>query len=104
MGSNFRFDDKGLRDFQKELEKAAAPSKVSLSELLDPDFMRRYTDFGSFEEMVQEGFGVTSAEEFLAIPDDQGEAHVVGRTRFQSWQQMQGKAGEELMARRLRNL
>ena len=47
------------------------------------------------------GFKIESQEHFEAIPDVEWDAFVRSRTRFQTWQDMQAKAGEEYVVRRL---
>jgi hypothetical protein len=64
--------------------------------------MRRYTDFPTIQAMADaSGFKIESQQDFEAIPDADWDAFVRSRTRFQTWQDMQAKAGEEYVVRRL---
>jgi len=64
--------------------------------------MRRYTDFPTIQAMADaSGFKIESKEDFEAIPDVEWDVFVRARTRFQTWQDMQSKAGEEYVVRRL---
>lgn len=49
----------------------------------------------------ESGFKIESQQDFEAIPDADWDAFVRSRTRFQTWQDMQAKAGEEYVVRRL---
>jgi hypothetical protein len=64
--------------------------------------MRRYTDFPTIEAMTDaSGFKIESQEDFEAIPDAEWDVFVRSRTRFSTWKEMQAKAGEEYVVRRL---
>jgi hypothetical protein len=76
---------------------------VAFDHLFPPEFMRRYTDFPTIQAMADaSGFKIESQEDFEAIPDVEWDAFVRSRTRFQTWQDMQSKAGEEYVVRRLK--
>ena len=61
-----------------------------------------YTDFPTIQAMADaSGFKIESKEDFEAIPDVEWDVFVRARTRFQTWQDMQSKAGEEYVVRRL---
>jgi hypothetical protein len=97
--------ERSLRKFQEELKKKVEriSADTNVGEMFNDSFMSRYTDFPSFGAMVEAGgWGPVTAETFKAIPDAEWEAMVQKHTRFDSWQQMQKKAGEELIAKRLR--
>jgi len=64
--------------------------------------MRRCTDFPTIQAMADaSGFKIESKEDFEAIPDVEWDVFVRARTRFQTWQDMQSKASEEYVVRRL---
>jgi hypothetical protein len=75
---------------------------VAFDDLYSPEFMRRYTDLPTIQAMADaSGFKIESQQDFEAIPDADWDAFVRSRTRFQTWQDMQAKAGEEYVVRRL---
>jgi len=100
---------RGIRRFQKKLEQIGDRAadldglQVPLTELFAPAFMERYTDHETLEAMISAGeFSAGSADDFLAIPDDEWERHVAATTQFDNWLEMQSKAGAEWAAARLR--
>jgi hypothetical protein len=89
-----------LATLQRRIENASGP--VPFEDLFPPEFMRRYTDFKSIEEMLEaSGHSVDSTEDFEAIPAAEWDAVVKARTRFATWKEMQQKAGEEYIGGRL---
>lgn len=105
MGNNFGDFERSLRKFQREVEKKVerATADTTVAELFNESFMRRYTDFENFAAMIEAGgWGPATQETFRAIPDVEWEVWVREHTRFSSWEQMQQRAGEELVARRVR--
>lgn len=100
--SSIKFDDKGLKKLQKDLEKAAKSisGKVSVDKLLTSNFMRKYTNFSNFEELLKKGnFIVDSAEDFAAIPDALFDEHIRKTTKFNNWDDMITEAGKEYAAK-----
>jgi hypothetical protein len=65
--------------------------------------MSKYTDFSSFDEMLGgSGFKVETPEDFAAIPDDQWDAFVATRTRFENWKEMRETGAREYVAAKVR--
>jgi len=96
------FDDfrRKLETLQRRAQNVSGP--VPFEDLFPPEFMRRYTDFKSIDEMFTElGTPIESAEDLKNIPEAKWEAFVKERTRFATWNAMQAKAGEEFIERRL---
>ncbi|HCO75000.1 MAG TPA: hypothetical protein DIT16_09125 [Clostridium sp.] len=99
----------GLDQFQKKLkhmEKAAKDLEnthsVSLDELITSSFMRKYTNFTDFDVFLEAGnFIVNSQEDFDAIPDSELDSHVRKTTKFSTWEDMLGEAGEEYTLKKL---
>ena len=91
---------RNLRDLERRAQNVSGP--VTFDDLFPPEFMRRYTDFKDISELVStSGYEVNSSEDFAKIPDAAWDAHIVATTRFESWEDMKTKAGEEFAARRL---
>jgi len=97
----------GLDEFQRKLERLSRNAQnvsgpVTLDDLFPPEFMHRYTDFPTIQAMADaSGFKVESQQDLEAIPDADWDAFVRSHTRFQTWQDMQAKGGEEYVVRRL---
>ncbi|WP_217523241.1 hypothetical protein [Pleurocapsa sp. PCC 7327] len=73
-----------------------------MAEFFTPSFMQSYTQFSSFESMLQaSGFSVESAEDFLAIPETEWDEFISQRTQFSNWQEMQKAAAAELMNKKV---
>jgi hypothetical protein len=102
-----KFQMTGLEETLKKLETLQRRAQnlngpVPFEDLFPPEFMRRYTDFKSIENLLG-GFGkpITSTEDFQRIPVAEWNAYVTEKTRFKSWDEMQSKAGQEYVERRL---
>ena len=91
-----------LDDLSKRAQAIEGKHRVPATEMFGPAFMRQYTDFNSFDAMVEaSGHDVQSREDFERIPDDEWERLVKARTRFPSWLEMQRKAGAKYFRRKL---
>jgi len=97
----------GLDEIRRKLEKlqhrvANLNGPVSFDDLFPPEFMRRYTDFLTMDDMIKaSGHEVKTAADFEAIPDDEWDNLVNERTRFKDWSEMKNKAAGEYAERRL---
>ncbi len=64
--------------------------------------MRRNTQFGSLEEMLDESeWTVESVEDFAAIPDGPWDTYVKRTTNFRDWNEMQESAAQEWISKRV---
>jgi len=67
----------------------ALPQPVDFAVLFDKSFMRKYTNYRTFEKFLQGGrFRITSQQDFEELPEAQMDQHVVKNTRFHSWGEM----------------
>lgn len=96
--------EKSLRNFQNKIEEAAKPESVSLTVLMDPDFMVKNTDSVTFDDFLTKGGYSNDADAFLAIPDEEFDSHVRRHSRFNSWQEMQESAGGDYMRAKLKRI
>jgi len=93
---------KELKQLQKNAKKLSGTHSVPLTDLFTASFMRKYTQFDSFEDFLSSGgFEVNSQEDFEAIPDEVMNAHVAKTTHFQTWEDMLNKAAEVYFAKKL---
>ena len=91
------FDElsKELKTISKNAQRLDGENQVSFEDLFDKFFMEKYTNFSSFDELLEAGnFIVNSEEDFLAIPDDLFDSHINSVTKFETWQTMLDKATE----------
>jgi hypothetical protein len=67
----------------------ALPQPVDFEDLFDKSFMRKYTNYRTFEKFLQGGkFHIASQQDFEELPEEQMDRHVVKTTRFDSWKEM----------------
>jgi len=105
----FKFDDGGLKKFQKDLEKMAKKAqeldgehRVPFDQLFNEKFMRKYTSFNDFDSFLSAGFdNIETEEDFEKIPDEKMDAHVKATTRFDTWEEMLEEATREWIANQL---
>lgn len=65
------------------------PQPVDFDVLFSTSFMRRYTQYRSFDRFLRGApFTIHSQQEFEALPDAEMDAHVRRHTRFSSWKEM----------------
>lgn len=102
------FEVKGLKEFQKKLDDMAKAAKrldgstVSFDVLFNKTFMKKYTVFATFDELLDAGgFIVNSQEDFEAIPDDVFDKHIKSYTKFKSWADMLNEASSQYAAKKL---
>lgn len=99
----------GLDELQKQLKQMERGAKelegtkeVPFSDLFTKSFMRKYTPFSTFDELLEAGgFHADTTEEFEAIPDAPFDAHIAATTRFKSWEEMIRAAQEQYITRKL---
>jgi len=83
----------GLDQLQKNLKALEGTQEVPIGKLFPPEFMRRHTNYGSFEEMLDASpFEVESADDFKAIPDREWDEFVQAGSSFSSWAAMMKEA------------
>lgn len=86
---------KNLKELSKRAENLHGEHKVSFDELFTKDFVMKYSNFSSFDELLEAGnFIVNSEEDFEAIPDDEFDNHINSVTNFPNWESMLAKASE----------
>jgi hypothetical protein len=109
----FRIELRGLeatkRKFdrlKRNLKALDGPHQIPIRELFTPEFLRKHTKFGTFEDLVRGGgFAESdepvSAEKFRAIPDDAWDKWIASATDFPNWREMQEAAGAEYIKRKM---
>jgi hypothetical protein len=93
---------KQLKSMEKSAKDLESTKEVSFGVLFNSSFMRTYTNFESFDELLTAGgFVVNNQDDFKAIPDDEFDSHVRNTTKFDSWQQMLNTATEKFVVKKL---
>lgn len=87
----------GLDDLFGKLKAIEKGVKVSTNDLMTDDFIRRYTKFNSWQDMLDAG-AVKSNEDILS---NGFSAFVTENTPFPDFNAMLGEASEEYLARQL---
>jgi len=91
-----------LDDLKKKAEELDSTHNVPFSELFPEPFMRKYTEHSTFQELLDSGgYAVQSTEDFLKIPHEAWNAHIVKKTKFSSWDEMRKQAIGEYTKRKL---
>lgn len=99
----------GFNGLQKELDriakkadKVSRDSQVSFDELFTSSFMRKYTSFSSFDELLRAGnFNVQSQQDFENIPDALFDRHIAATTKFRRWEDMIKEAASQHILKKL---
>ncbi|MCL4844915.1 MAG: hypothetical protein KJ066_00125 [Acidobacteria bacterium] len=99
----------GLDEMMRSLGKLAQRAerldgeyKVAFADLMPTDFVRRFTDFLTLDEMMQaSGYKIESSEDFEKIPSEEWDIFIQQNTLFGSWEEMRGKAVAEWAASKL---
>ena len=89
-----------LRQMQRAARELDGEHDVSFAELFPQTFMAKFTRFGSMEEFL-EAAGIHAAQDFETMPDATMDTHVAAMTSFRTWEEMQDKAFEQYLCRKL---
>ena len=91
-----------LDDLEDNIQELDDTNAATLTDLLTESFMRKYTDFESFEAFCEASpWEVETEEDLEAIPDAEADQYVNKHTQFTNSEQMMGKAHKEWTARQL---
>ena len=86
----------------REAEGLCETQMLKFEEIFTSEFMNKYTDYSSIDEMFNKSeFTIESNEDFDKIPVDQLDRFVKENTKFPTWAEMIGTAGEEYVIRKL---
>jgi len=101
---NDDFDDLAddFEDLRNRSEEFDGKNEAALSELFNPDFMEKYTEFESLDEFFQESpWTVESKEDLAEIPDSPFNEYVREHTIFSDQDEMMRGATKEWTADQL---
>ena len=101
------FDDlsKQLKQIEKDVKKLGKKKNVPMKEIFTPSFMRKYTKSSSIDIFfTSDGLNIQTEEDLKNFPDADMDAHVKEHTKFNSWQEMLNKAGQEYFEKELKKI
>jgi hypothetical protein len=93
----------GLDSLKEQIEEIAdLEGGVPMVEIFTPEFMKMYTDFESFDELLEaSSWTVESQADFEAIPEDEFDTYIDENTEFPSWQVMYETGTNQYLERKL---
>ncbi len=98
------FDKLGkyLKRLEQNARKMDGKKEVPLSDLLNPAFMRKHTQYSSVDSFLEAGgFHAKTGEELKAIPEKDLDLYITRNTRFKSWADMINDATDEYISKHL---
>jgi hypothetical protein len=98
------FDDleRQLKKMQKGVKELERTKEIPFEDLFTANFMRRYTDYGTISDFLDNcGYPANTTEEFSAIPDAEFDKYVAANTRFSTWEKMLEKATDDYIVKKL---
>lgn len=99
--TGFKELENKLNQMQKSAEELDG-STVALNDLFTKSFMNKYTNYSSFDELLESGnFIVNSQEDFDNIPDSELDLHISQNTKFNTFQDMLDEAGADYALKQL---
>jgi len=85
-----------LEELADRAEELGGENEVALSDLFNPSFMQKHTDFESLEEFFEKSpWTVKSEDDLDEIPDGPFNEYVDEHTVFANQDEMMNKAGEK---------
>lgn len=97
---------KGFKELERHLTRLQRRAKslegtrnVRVEDLFQLDFVTANSNFATFDEMLAASpIKISSVEDFEC---EEWNAFIVANTRFSSWEEMIGQAGEQWISRQL---
>lgn len=91
--SGFDELERELKKLEQNVQRLEGENSIPFTELFPFEFMKKYTQFHSIEEMFNGSpFTIDSEGDFTAIDDDEWNNFIKTSTNFDSWEQMQEAA------------
>lgn len=81
-------DMSGLKKLAENAKKLHGTSQVPLADVLNAKFVSSHSKYADFEALLA-AVGVTTKEEFEALPDAEFDAFIAANTDFSNWVEMQ---------------
>lgn len=106
MKFKFEYDDSGLKKELEKFEKQASDlskgHETTLDNILNNDFIAKYTDFTDFDTFIENSplKGHTS-ETLSEVSDESLDKFASTHSQFDNWDDLYTRAGEEYIAKYL---
>lgn len=81
---------KKIKESSEQLKKLEGTKNISIEELLNPSFLKKYTNFNNLDEILDK-FSVTTNED-IDNNIEQLDSTVKANSNFSTWQEMLEKA------------
>lgn len=92
-------NDFGITDMDNELNNTY---NISFYLLFSDKFVRKYSEFNTYEEMVEKtGVKIESEEDFEKYTDDELDLYIKNNSSFNSWEEMIQEAVSNYFAEQL---
>lgn len=100
-----------MNNINKQLQKIGekivqdTSGEATFNELFNSEFMKKYTEFKSIEELFNYcNLDIKTQEEYNEIPEGALDEYVREKTKFNDWKEMLTLAAKEEMVRRINKL
>ncbi|MDH6371920.1 hypothetical protein M2444_003719 [Paenibacillus sp. PastF-3] len=85
-----------MNELQGQKMNQEDPNEISFEKLFNEEFMKKYSNWMSFDEFLIKGnFQVKTEEDVADIPDELFDRHVARETKFADWKSMLETANKE---------
>lgn len=97
----------GLADFETVINDLmerveSLGGELPMEDLFPDDFMQTYTDFGTFQDFLENShWEIETKEDFEQIPEHEFDVYVDKNTGFNDWETMLEAAGREYIMRQM---
>lgn len=93
-----------LNNISNNLHDIEGVHSYSFGELFNANFMKEYTNFSSFTDLLLAGgWIINNNDDFTNIPCEALDNHIKSNTKFNNWNEMKTKASEELIIKKILN-
>jgi hypothetical protein len=98
MGFKIEIDEKGvkkkLEDIERNAKKLEGTKTVPFDEIFNTPFMSKYTQYSTFDEMLDDSGLLKKYGDFESIDDNEWDLFIQQNTSFNNWEAMKGEAGK----------
>ncbi|MGQ9007630.1 hypothetical protein ACTXHP_05270 [Bacillus stercoris] len=102
MKNGFKKFERNIKKMQNKAKELEKGQEVQLDVLFTESFMKKNTNFLSFDEMLNKSpFTIESQQDFESIPVDSWDDFVRENSKFFNWEEMQQEATNLYMAKQL---
>jgi hypothetical protein len=105
INNNFDEISKNLQRIEDEVSELDGENKVTVTEILNDNFVSQHTDFSTVQEMFDSyDPNLTEGELEELITTDEWNEFICKNTQFDDWEGLILSAGEQYFANKLKNI